>query len=151
MISNVDNTGSRRKSLDADINLVPFIDLLSMCICFLLMTAVWIQLASMQVKQSHGTEATDTKGLVDLLLQFKNPTEVTIKTKKDGKALGSHEIAIQNLDGFLSDLVAKNSIGTAMMTPHASIIYGDMIKVMDVFRKNKIFNIGIAPVPRGVR
>jgi biopolymer transport protein ExbD len=32
-----------RKPLDAELNLVPFIDLLSCCISFLLITAVWTQ------------------------------------------------------------------------------------------------------------
>lgn len=36
---------SGKKSLDAELNLVPFIDLLVCCICFLLITAVWVQLA----------------------------------------------------------------------------------------------------------
>jgi biopolymer transport protein TolR len=40
-----------RRSLDASINLVPFIDLLSCCISFLLITAVWVQLARIDVKQ----------------------------------------------------------------------------------------------------
>jgi biopolymer transport protein ExbD len=40
-----------KKPLDAAINLVPFIDLLSCCISFLLITAVWTQLARMDVVQ----------------------------------------------------------------------------------------------------
>ena len=40
-----------KKPLDASINLVPFIDLLSCCISFLLITAVWTQLARMDVVQ----------------------------------------------------------------------------------------------------
>jgi biopolymer transport protein ExbD len=40
-----------KKPLDAAINLVPFIDLLSCCISFLLITAVWTQLARMDVTQ----------------------------------------------------------------------------------------------------
>src|SRR4030095_7107100 len=40
-----------KKPLDAPINLVPFIDLLSCCISFLLITAVWTQLARMDVTQ----------------------------------------------------------------------------------------------------
>src|SRR5919201_5854052 len=40
-----------KKPLDASINLVPFIDLLSCCISFLLITAVWTQLARMNVTQ----------------------------------------------------------------------------------------------------
>src|SRR5262249_40294564 len=42
---------SGKKPLDAAINLVPFIDLLSCCISFLLITAVWTQLARMDVTQ----------------------------------------------------------------------------------------------------
>jgi biopolymer transport protein ExbD len=37
-----------RKALDADLNLVPFIDLLVCCICFLLLTAAWTQLAQIR-------------------------------------------------------------------------------------------------------
>src|SRR3954469_16335928 len=42
---------SGKKPLDAQINLVPFIDLLSCCLSFLLITAVWTQLARMDVTQ----------------------------------------------------------------------------------------------------
>lgn len=40
-----------RKPLDAILNLVPFIDLLSCCLAFLLMTAVWSTVARMNVAQ----------------------------------------------------------------------------------------------------
>jgi biopolymer transport protein ExbD len=40
-----------RKALDAELNLVPFIDLLSCCISFLLITAVWTQLSRIDVNQ----------------------------------------------------------------------------------------------------
>ncbi len=40
-----------KKALDASVNLVPFIDLLSCCLAFLLITAVWTQLARMDVTQ----------------------------------------------------------------------------------------------------
>ena len=38
-----------KKALDAELNLIPFIDLLSCCIAFLLITAVWTQIAGLQV------------------------------------------------------------------------------------------------------
>jgi len=51
---------SAKKPLDASINLVPFIDLLSCCISFLLITAVWTQLARMNVTQkSKANNATE--------------------------------------------------------------------------------------------
>ena len=41
----------KKKSLDAVINVVPAIDLLSCCIAFLLFTAVWTQISRLQVQQ----------------------------------------------------------------------------------------------------
>lgn len=40
--------GGGRKSLDSEIPLIPFIDLLLCCIMFLLITAVWNRLASLE-------------------------------------------------------------------------------------------------------
>lgn len=44
--------GGRGKGQNFDLNLVPFIDLLSVLITFLLVTAVWLQLSSMNVEQN---------------------------------------------------------------------------------------------------
>jgi biopolymer transport protein ExbD len=41
----------KRKALDAVINVVPAIDLLSCCIAFLLFTAVWTQISRLQAQQ----------------------------------------------------------------------------------------------------
>lgn len=46
----------KRKALDAVINVVPAIDLLSCCISFLLFTAVWTQISRLQAQQ-FGTGA----------------------------------------------------------------------------------------------
>jgi biopolymer transport protein TolR len=44
--------GGRGRSLSAELNLVPFIDFLSVCITFLLLTAVWAQIAALPVDQA---------------------------------------------------------------------------------------------------
>jgi biopolymer transport protein ExbD len=54
----------RRKEVDADLNLVPYIDLLTCMVAFLLITAVWSQLARLEVAQkgqgqTDGEEAKD--------------------------------------------------------------------------------------------
>src|SRR5881628_1490475 len=43
-----------KKALDAQINLVPFIDLMAVTISFLIMTAVWTQIGRLQVSQTGG-------------------------------------------------------------------------------------------------
>jgi biopolymer transport protein ExbD len=42
----------RGRSLYAELNLVPFIDLLSTCITFLLATAVWVQTQALDIEQA---------------------------------------------------------------------------------------------------
>mgnify|MGYP001601956360 CR=1 FL=1 len=50
-----------KKALDAELNLIPFIDLLIVNICFLLITAVWVQMARIKVSQKgKGTAAEKT-------------------------------------------------------------------------------------------
>lgn len=50
-----------KKSVDSEIPLVPFIDLLLCCVMFLLVTAVWNQLARMQVNQQVPGQAPPTE------------------------------------------------------------------------------------------
>src|ERR1700722_6738897 len=67
-----------KKSVDAAINLVPFIDLLSCCISFLIITAVWTQLARMNVTQ----KAPAAQGSVD---EIKNDqVKLTLSINPDG-------------------------------------------------------------------
>lgn len=44
--------GGRGRSMNFDLNLVPFIDLMSTIIVFLIATAVWVQITSLNVEQS---------------------------------------------------------------------------------------------------
>ena len=56
-ISHEDSHG--RRSVDVDINLVPFIDMMSVLVAFLLLTAVWTNLSQINIKP--GGVGTDTE------------------------------------------------------------------------------------------
>jgi biopolymer transport protein TolR len=47
-----DSGGSNRRSANVDVNIVPFIDLMSVLIIFLLITAVWTQVSMIQIGSS---------------------------------------------------------------------------------------------------
>src|SRR3954454_17745892 len=55
------DTGNKggKKPLNADLNLVPYIDLLTCMVAFLLITAVWSQLARLNVHQKRGGQAVE--------------------------------------------------------------------------------------------
>jgi biopolymer transport protein TolR len=61
----------RRRSLDLTINVVPAIDLLSCCITFLLVTAVWTQISRLQVSQyGNGPQNPAQKAAVTITLRL---------------------------------------------------------------------------------
>jgi len=77
-----------KKSVDAEISLVPFIDLLLCCIMFLLVTAVWNQLARINANQQQpGQQAPEDQPppeeRVKLILQVQNSGFVLASTAGD--------------------------------------------------------------------
>jgi biopolymer transport protein TolR len=151
--------GGRRKSLDAEINLVPFIDLLSMCISFLLLTVVWINIGAVQVKQSHGTEAAATTSKqYEMDISYLSPSSLEVKLKR-GSA--SKKYVVKGTD--TADMLAKfdtavgtwdetkdaEKIASARVTPAVRVSYGDLIDTLDVLRKHKIVNLAVLPGSRG--
>ena len=60
-MAHVEELGGDKKNIAVELNLVPFIDLMSVCIIFLLITAVWTQISMIQLGSSlyaKKTEAT---------------------------------------------------------------------------------------------
>lgn len=150
--------GSGRKSLNTEVNLVPFIDLLSVCICFLLMTAVWIQLGTLDVKQSHGTSSNTPADSYELELRFAGPDSAQILVKNKGRTEKPLVVKGQSPESMreamgtrIKELVAKRGVpAAAILSPHREVPHGDMIAVMDLLRKNKISSLGISPASAGM-
>jgi len=69
-------SGDRKKPLHAELNLVPYIDLLTCMVAFLLITAVWTQLARLKVDQ-HGQGPIDTLDATD-------KTKIAVVVHDDG-------------------------------------------------------------------
>lgn len=143
----------KKKELDFELNLTSFIDLLSTCTCFLLITAVWIQIGTVEIKQNHGTEAAaEKKNSFDLDLVFKNPTELRLNFKKNGKHVNvidvkskSNEEMLAKLNDAIVTQVSnkKIEIAVATVTPRSTVNYGQLVSTLDVLRKNQIVNIGV--------
>jgi len=158
-VSQTPSSGGRRKSLDAEMNLVPFIDLLSMCICFLLMTAVWIQLGTVQVKQSHGTDAAaSTKDQVELSVKFTGSSKISLSFQSKGRRLKEITFQDAQIEGLVEKmraglpgelaklgLSAKGSVASALLTPSTELGYGNLVSVMDILRGQGILNLGVVP------
>ncbi len=75
----VDGGKGRSKSMMVDLNLVPFIDYMSCLIAFLMIAAVWTEVASLDVEQSVSTGQIQTDSDVPPL---------TIHIRADGTSIG---------------------------------------------------------------
>jgi biopolymer transport protein ExbD len=75
------------KSLEAELNLTSFIDLLSTIVCFLLVSSVWVQISSLDLKQSHGTDGGAATETAALDVDFQGPGKAFLTLKKGGKVL----------------------------------------------------------------
>jgi biopolymer transport protein ExbD len=152
--------GTDRQGLNVDVNLVPFVDLLSVCICFLLMAAVWLQVSAVEVKQSHGTIADPDKNGYEYNVYFRDRYDVKFVMTKAGKKAGGFVVQAENAEQFHEQLaikldesllVAKKPnpeeppIDAAMITPSKKTPYGSMMMVMDMMRKRKIVNLAVVP------
>jgi biopolymer transport protein ExbD len=61
-MANIEDGKSGRRNSTVDLNLVPIIDLMSVCIIFLLITAVWTQVSMIQIGSSlYAKKTTDDK------------------------------------------------------------------------------------------
>jgi len=141
-----------KKALDASINLVPFIDLLSCCLSFLLITAVWTQLARMDVTQKGQGAAGSTD---------EKPPEPTVSLTlfidKDGytfaKSTGEttqipmkgDEYDYTKLADVLKDAKTaypdKNDIS---VKSDDAVIYNKIIQTMDVVLSNKFPDVSLS-------
>ncbi len=140
-----------KKPLDAAINLVPFIDLLSCCISFLLITAVWTQLARMDVTQKSKAPS----GAVD-----EPPTpkvSLTLYINKDGyvfsKSTGEStpiEMKGEEYDyAKLAETMEKAKRDhpdqdDITIKSNDSVVYNKVVKTMDVVISAKFPNINLS-------
>jgi len=135
----------RKKSLDANINVVPAIDLLSCCITFLLYTAVWTQISRLQV-QPLGTgapaaaqiEQQQKQLLVTLAVgergfNLSTSAGLSLDIPSLGRGQdGAVRYDLKALGDKLKQLKSENP-DTAAVTVSAedTVNYGDLVQVID--------------------
>ncbi len=146
-----------KKELNNELNLTPFIDLLSTLVCFLLISAVWVTVASMDLKQSHGTEAAAPRESAEMDVTLDGPASATLNLKFAGKAV--HKVSFK--EESTQALLAKFSetlpqikkhpalkgalIESVLVSPHQKVTHGEMVSVLDGLRLQGLSNIGIKP------
>lgn len=144
------------KDLNFEINILPILDILSVLICFLLLTAVWVQIGTLDTRQAIGDNSTagainppslwitvDTQGAVQLSMRDL-PNRKTYVEKIRGSQSGVNwavlETKLQNLKEQWPELK------TGIVRPEAQASYGDVIRIMDQLKKFQFEGVGLSPL-----
>ena len=138
-----------KKPLDAELNLVPFIDLLSCCISFLLITAVWTQIAGLQVASSGGPPEPQTKQEstieVRLLLNDKGYQLLMAGASLDIPKLNGgfdRRTLAEKLKTLKTSLPDQSAI---TVQPEDTVAYADLVETVDTAMGEQLRNVTVAP------
>ena len=148
--------GSGKKSVNQEIPLIPFIDLLLCCVMFLLATAVWNQLAVMNANQQVPGQAStedappeDEK--VKLILQVRSSGYVLGSSAGESiditkrAAAGQKEFDIEELATKLGQWKqAWDDRDDMIVAPEDGVRYEDVIRAMDVATAAGFINLSMA-------
>lgn len=144
-----------KKEVNFELNLVPFIDVLSVCICFLLVTTVFMSLGSFHTSQAIGDSSSKKdNNAQSLTVSFGDGGELKLDLKKGEQLVRTFSISgdggqlnMDKLDSWVKDLSARApELKTVLLLPNPMTKYEDMIGVMSQFRKNSFDDIGVAPL-----
>ena len=142
--------------LNFELNILPILDILSVLICFLLLTAVWVQIGTIDTRQAIGDNSVENQA---------NPPSLWVSVEADGSMQLSMrdlpkkqkmEVAVPralkgvNMASFeqkLADLKTKfPELKTVIVRPKQQTSYGDVIRIMDQLKKSAIDQVGLSPL-----
>lgn len=145
-----------KKELDFEINILPILDILSVLICFLLLTAVWIQIGTLETKQalgdnSHNGAENPPSMWVSVLANGNLQISLRdVKVKMQLEEQISSARGIIDWERFNSKIQALKSqlpdLKTVVIRPEAKANYGDVIRLMDQLKQNQLTDIGLSPL-----
>ncbi|MGD8860298.1 MAG: biopolymer transporter ExbD [Myxococcales bacterium] len=136
---NVDGGHGGKKSVDSEIPLIPFIDLLLCCVMFLLVTAVWNQLARIDANQQQpGQQAPDQPPPEEKI-------KVVLQVQASGYTLSStagDRIEIPKVGDDYDDEALREKLQERkrlepnrrdlVVAPEDGVLYENVISAMDI-------------------
>ena len=153
------NKGNGKKELNFEIDLLPFISVLSCCICFLLVTAVWTHIGSLNVSQGLGQESDKKSDQANsslwVIIEGDGSVELSVKDAPQMPAAfnkinvhaKSGRVDFAQIEKIAAQINTRlPELKTALVMPKGQVAYGDVITLMDRLKKHKISEVGIAPL-----
>lgn len=147
----------KEKSLDSEVDLIAFISLLSVMICSLLLTAIWVQIGTMDVKQAVGGQAADGKKTPSVWAILEPQGNLIFKLQDTPSKLRKwDDVRVNGEDGKINqEAVAKYvdnlkqtfpEMRTALIKPNGEAAYEQIIALMDLLKDKGLIDLGVSPL-----
>lgn len=128
----------KKRSLDAALNLVPFIDLMAVTVVFLIMTAVWTQLGRVKAASASHGPCDGCEAVPQLQVRL-TASAVTVSlasaqlfTAPMGRT-SSGRVDVKALRAFLEAWKAQNEQAISVkLTPDDDVPAQDVVQLLDV-------------------
>lgn len=141
------------RSTDVDLNLVPIIDLMSVCIIFLLITAVWSQVSMIQIGSSiYGKKTSDDKPEPPPKAEI--PFRLDVRTDGYRVIIGRNEMRFPKIGGVYDQEKLTNEVkkikqlypdkNDAVITVMDELPYDTLIGGMDALLTGGFPEISVA-------
>lgn len=151
----VEGGKGRGKALLVDLNLTPFIDFLSCLLAFLMMTAVWSQIHSIDTEQAVGdptaqTEVVDPPPPPPLTIRLAKDYVWVARKAEEGKKfpkLGENQDWAGVEAAVALDRTTYPEENQATIYTDDGVFYGEMIQALDISRKYKYVKTALAGGP----
>lgn len=146
-----------KKELNFELNIMPVLDILSVMICFLLLTAVWTQVQAVEVKQAVGDNnqqgAANNEPSLWAILEEKGKVQISLRDVKSTKQREISLLAkgdaidwdqVQVTLKKIKESVPEIKLGLVM--PKSQSDYGSVIKMLDQLKQVNIKETGVGPL-----
>jgi len=140
------------EEMNFELNLLPVISLLAVCISFLLLTAVWVNIGTLDIKQAIGESAELAKETPTLRIEVTSKGKIVaniknLKSKIKNLQVGTSDKDFENFNAFIIDVREKHpELVTATVVPSQATKYQSLIKVFETLKTNQIKDIGVSPI-----
>ena len=153
-MAQIEGGSGRGRAVSVELNLVPFIDLMSVLITFLLITAVWTQVSMIQIGGSLYAKKDDTQAPPQLTPNADVALKVDVKLEGYVLTVGTQIISLPKISGLYDEagLIAQlqrvkqlyPEKVDAIVSMSDDVPYENLINAMDQFLVSGFPNISIA-------
>jgi biopolymer transport protein TolR len=158
-MAQIEDSGKSERTVAVDVNLVPFIDLMSVCIIFLLVTAVWTQVSMIQLGSSIYAKRNDSGEVEppprpDVMIKVDiRPDGYVVNVSRNATSIAKKADGKYDVEKLRTTLMQVKQLhpekNDAILTVADELSYEEMVRGMDTLLNSGFGEVAISTGEEG--